>query len=229
MIKPITVFISYAHKDALYLEELLNCLKSYERRKIVNVSTDKDLQPGQKWDEWIKSRIREAEIVLFLVSRDFLASDYINDIEIKQAIENSRLIPIPIIIRPIVMSQLDLNCYQVLPPHAKAIDTWSNKDDAWVEVTKALETVFLKLNAGKNSSSDDVVIDERRGNTSLVLKQVYTTHYLVTGVIVILILLSMACFTFGLFQQNAFYTFSSLAGMATGFIGYSLTRKLSSG
>ena len=225
MVKPITIFISYAHKDAPYLEELQTFLKPYARNKSVSVWTDKDILPGDKWDQLIKKKLSESEIMLFLVSQDFIASDYINNIEIKNALESNRLIIIPIIVRPVEMSQLVLNSFQVLPSGAKPISKWDNKDDAWVDVIRALKTVFDKINGKNSEPSADTAAGQNKTSRPVVLNRVNSTDKLVVGFVLLLISISIVVFAIGLIIGSKFHVFVSFAGMGIGLAGYFFMRK----
>ena len=64
---------------------------------------DRLITPGSDWSREIERELEQADIVLFLVSPDFMASDYCLGVEVKQAIDlhwkrRSRIVPI--IIRP---------------------------------------------------------------------------------------------------------------------------------
>lgn len=210
MVKPINIFISYAHADADLLDEFKKFLVPYERKKTITVWTDRDINAGQTWDKWIKGRLQQSEIILFLVSQDFLASSYINDVEIKEAIDNSRLISIPIILRPILMSQLVLNYLQVIPTGAQPVIKWNPRDEAWVDVIKSLEKVFTQLN----------------DNNRKVTFRAYSSDKLVTGLILILFVISLGVFVYGLIKVSEFHISTSFVGMGISLLGYFLSRKL---
>lgn len=230
MIKPISVFISYAHEDTPYLEELQKYLQPYVKKQTISIWTDRDIIAGQKWDELIKTKLKESEVVLFLVSQDFLVSDYINNIEIKSAIENNKLIIIPIIIRPIEMSQLELKCFQVVPSGAEPVVKWANRDEAWVDVLKELKIVFDKINGHYIDQQGNITIS----NHSNILNTVNASDKLVKGFIVLLILLGFILFGVGLIlnfnndtiDTSRFFIVVSFALMGFGFGGYFLGRKL---
>jgi len=210
LVKPINIFISYAHADAPLLDEFKKFLVPYERKKTITVWTDRDINPGQTWDSWIKLKLKQSEIVLFLVSQDFLASSYINDVEIREAIDNSRLISIPIILRPILMSQLVLNYLQVVPTGAQPVIKWNPRDEAWVDVIRSLEKVFAQLNE----------------NNKKVTFRAYSTDKLLTGLILTLFVISMGVFVYGLIKVSEFHIFTSFVGMGLGLLGYFLNRRL---
>jgi len=95
------VFLSYSHKDEVWLERLTTMLKPLMRSNTISVWTDKNIKPGERWKTEIKAALARASIAILLVSDHFLASDFIAENELppllKQAEENGvRIIWIPI-------------------------------------------------------------------------------------------------------------------------------------
>jgi hypothetical protein len=145
----VNVFISYSHKDELIKEELENHFSGLRRNGLINDWNDRMIQAGDLWEAEIKEKLNNAEIVIFLVSSDFMASNYIHNVEIKNAMErhNSSLIKIiPVIARPCDFASLPISNIQALPKNAKAITLWENKDEAYLDVVNQ----FKKLLASKS-------------------------------------------------------------------------------
>lgn len=95
----VRLFISYSHKDEKYCSILRKHLTQFERVGLIESWLDQKIYPGSLWDEGIKSEMRRSDIILFLVSPDFLSSEYIFHNEIKQGLEQhqsgvSVLVPI---------------------------------------------------------------------------------------------------------------------------------------
>ena len=74
---PVTLFYSYAHEDEALRDELQGHLKLLERRGLLAPWHDRRIVPGADWSGAIDGYLRNAELVLLLVSKDFIASDYI--------------------------------------------------------------------------------------------------------------------------------------------------------
>jgi hypothetical protein len=224
MAKPIIIFISYAHKDSSYLQELQTFLKPYLRKKTIDIWTDKDIVAGQQWNDLIKAKLNESEIILFLVSPDFLASDYINDTEIKSAIENNKIITIPVIIRPVRMELLQINYVQAIPTGARAVSDWPSRDNAWNDVLNELEEVFKKINKNDPQPSSD---DNNKTTNK------YTNNFargnfsdkLMKGLFALLIVVCICAFFYGLIKRDNYYSFTSLAGLSVGAGAWFLLRK----
>jgi hypothetical protein len=72
MTAPVTLFYSYSHRDEDLRNELDGHLKILERRGMVQAWYDRKIVPGQARDQEIDERLRNAELVLLLVSKDFV-------------------------------------------------------------------------------------------------------------------------------------------------------------
>jgi hypothetical protein len=83
---PLDVFISYSHKDEDLKEELEVHLSNLVRQNKIKPWQDRSLEAGTKWDPQIKAALAAARIILLLVTPRFMASNYINDVELTQAL-----------------------------------------------------------------------------------------------------------------------------------------------
>jgi hypothetical protein len=82
-----------------------------------------------------------------LVSDDFLATDYIWDIEIKRAIDrdndpNDSVRVIPIIVRSCAWEDSPLGVFNTAPKKAEVIASAENIDDAWTRVVKEVKRIL---------------------------------------------------------------------------------------
>lgn len=78
------IFISYSHKDAEWLENLMPFLKPLVRGEEMKIWSDKEIKPSSDWLFEIKKALFEADAAILLVSQDFLASDFIAINEVPQ-------------------------------------------------------------------------------------------------------------------------------------------------
>ena len=145
--KQVTIFISYSQKDADLREELVVHLASVRRRNKMSNWEDRHINSaGELWkDDIVKAKIKQADIILFLVSPSFIATDAVWDYEIPLAVEQrnaGKAKVIPIIIRPCDWSQLDLADYKALPFSGKPVSEYPSRDVAWLEVVNAVEAVI---------------------------------------------------------------------------------------
>jgi hypothetical protein len=92
-----TVFVSYAHEDAEWVQRLQILLKPLVRSRKLRVWTDSGLSTGADWDREICAAIAHIGLALLLVSADFLDSDYILERELPALLEHGvRLAPVPV-------------------------------------------------------------------------------------------------------------------------------------
>jgi hypothetical protein len=100
----IEVFISYSHKDELLWNELEKHLSILKRQKLILTWFDRKIGAGEEWKGQIDEHLDSAQVILLLISADFLASDYCYDIEMIHAMErheSGEARVIPIILRPV--------------------------------------------------------------------------------------------------------------------------------
>jgi hypothetical protein len=146
--KLVSVFISYSKKDNELREELDTHLSGLRRRKIVSNWDDRHNIGGELWDDTIKAKLREADIILFLVSANFINTDYIWENEIPIAEEqriNGKARVIPIILKPCQWTKLDFAKQQALPSKGVPINSFPDRDTAWLEVVESIEKVINDL------------------------------------------------------------------------------------
>lgn len=144
------LFVSYARKDILFLADFNVHMADLKRNGLIEQWTDQQINPGEEWEDALKRALETADIILFLVSPDFIASDYIQEIEVKKAMERHQegdVIIVPVIIRPCDFSCLSISKFQALPPNAKPISSWENKDEAWLEVLHGIKKILKGFEA----------------------------------------------------------------------------------
>ncbi len=80
--RDVTLFYSYSHADEDLRVQLAKHLKILERQKILQGWSDRDISAGSEWRGQIDQHLKSADIVLLLISPDFIASDYCYDVEL---------------------------------------------------------------------------------------------------------------------------------------------------
>ena len=81
------VFFSYSHADEELRNELEKHLSVLRRKGVITTWHDRRIGPGKSLHGQIDDQLNCADIVLLLVSADFLASDYCFDVEMTHAME----------------------------------------------------------------------------------------------------------------------------------------------
>jgi hypothetical protein len=148
---PMEVFLSYSHKDEVYKKDLEIHLSALEKQKVITTWNDRMIAPGDEWKNKINCHIEDAKIILLLVSPDFIASDYCHDEEMTRALERHETgdtCVIPIIIRPCLWKETPLARLQALPSDARPVSTWSDRDEAFVNIVQGIKKAIEKIKPG---------------------------------------------------------------------------------
>src|SRR5215467_13543702 len=143
MKKSIEIFFCYARKDQQLLENLKFHLMPLQRAKLISMWYDADITPGTPWEEEIRKHLDTSELILLLVSSDFIASEYCYSTEMGRAMERHRrgeARVIPIILRPVYWQQAPFGKLQVLPTDAIPVTSrkWHDSDEALYDVTEGI-------------------------------------------------------------------------------------------
>jgi TIR domain/CHAT domain len=144
----INLFFSYAHEDEALRNELAKHLKLLERQGVISSWCDRQINAGTEWETQISSYLKTANIILLLVSADFIASDYCYDVEIKRAMERyetGEARVIPVILRPVDWHNSNFGKLQALPRNGQPITTWENRDAAFTSVVQGIRLVCEEL------------------------------------------------------------------------------------
>ena len=135
------VFFSYCHADEALRDQLEKQLSALKRQGVIETWHDRRIGAGENIHQAIDGHINQDEIILLLVSSDFIASDYCYDIEMTRALERhaaGEAIVIPIILRPCEWHGTPFGTLNATPPDGKAITQWPNIDEAFLHVAKAV-------------------------------------------------------------------------------------------
>jgi hypothetical protein len=146
----VEVFISYAHKDRKLRDELATHLSNLRNQGVISDWFDGDIPPGTEWKPQIMDRLKTAQIILLLISADFMASKFCYGIELKEAIDRhdaNQARVLPIILRPTDWEGAPFEKLQVLPSDARPISAWSSRDAAFKDVVTGIRRAILDLNA----------------------------------------------------------------------------------
>lgn len=142
--------ISYSHRDEAHRSALEVALSAAVRAGEIEIWSDHRILPGQDLDETILSQLQSADLVLLLVSPDFIASDYCYRKELQIALErheNKRAVVVPIVVRPTDWQGTQFSKLLMLPYEAKPVSVWQNTDEAWLDVARGIRRLLGELPA----------------------------------------------------------------------------------
>jgi hypothetical protein len=146
--EPLRVFCSYSRKDEDYLNDLRVWLRPFERQSLIAWWHDREIIPGQEWREAIEENLQAANIILLLISPDFMASDFAYEQEMQQAIarhERGEASVIPIIVRRADLEGAPFKHLQSLPTDLRPVAAWPDRDEAWYDVVNGIKEVVKRL------------------------------------------------------------------------------------
>ncbi|NOZ54790.1 MAG: SUMF1/EgtB/PvdO family nonheme iron enzyme [Gammaproteobacteria bacterium] len=138
---PLKLFISYSHNDQAQLDELLEGLKPLEREGLVAPWTDRLIGIGENWHAKITTALGDCDLGLFLLSKRFFGSDFIDEKELRPLLEracseNVRLVPV--LVGACDWTRTALGELSPLPDWNKYIenpgDDQPARDQAWLRV-----------------------------------------------------------------------------------------------
>src|SRR6266566_7391956 len=146
--KRIIVFCSYSDEDRSFLERLEKHLKSLERTGSALVWHKHKITAGQEHRREIENQIKEANIILLLISSNFISSDDCYAGDLVKALDRYHVekIPvIPILLKPCTWDDLAFSQFQVLPRNGIAVSMCKNRDQAFTEIVKEIKKVVQEL------------------------------------------------------------------------------------
>lgn len=153
----INLFFSYSHKDEDLRNELDKHLSILKRNGIISAWHDRCILPGADIDHEINLNLKKADIVLLLISSDFLSSDYCYDKEMAFALERhekKEIVVIPIILRPCDWKNSPFKNLLVTPTDGKAVVKYPTLDDAFLDIVTQIRKVASAISTTNYSETD---------------------------------------------------------------------------
>jgi hypothetical protein len=136
------VFYSYSHDDAVLRNRLATHLAPLKHKKQITEWHDREIAPGADWNAEISAQLESADLVVLLLSADFLASDYCFGVEVDRALARLKAGEVrvaPIIVKPCYWEESVFSELQILPRDAKPVSSYASQDEAWKEITKEID------------------------------------------------------------------------------------------
>ena len=153
----IRLFYSYAHDDEELRDELEEHLTLLKRQRIIDSWHDRRIVAGEERADAVNQNLEKADVILLLVSASFIGSDYCWNEEMTRAMdrhEAREAVVIPVIIRDVNWNSSPFGKLQALPTDGKSVDTWSNRDSAWRNVSEGIERAIQRLTSDSGSSAN---------------------------------------------------------------------------
>ncbi|MFH1160852.1 MAG: toll/interleukin-1 receptor domain-containing protein [bacterium] len=139
--RPVELFISYSHLDRKHLEKLRSHLAGLERSSRIHCWWDGLVEFGKQWEPQILEALQRADMVLILLTSNFLRSDYCVENELLAAREREKQGEIDLL--PILVESFDLGAHwigqlQAITINGKSITQSRLGSVAWESVAKQI-------------------------------------------------------------------------------------------
>ena len=149
------LFFSYSHADQAMRDELEKHLVMLRREGRIETFHDALIPPGGDLDPAIKRELEAADVVLLLISADFLASEYCYSIEMERAMarhEGGEACVIPVILRDCDWKRAPFGRLKGLPRDGKPVAKWPDRDEAFTNVTAGIRQALDALPGGADAA-----------------------------------------------------------------------------
>ncbi len=161
---PVEIFCCYARKDKPLLNELRPHLMPLQRQGHITLWADTDIDAGTEWEEEINKHLNTAQIILLLVSSDFIASEYCYSKEMTRAMERHKAGEaqvVPIILRPVLWKNAPFGILQALPTDARPVigSTWHSQDEALLNVANGIQKIVQRFLQREEEQKEPQTVD----------------------------------------------------------------------
>lgn len=143
------VFISYSHKDESYLSSLVSHLATLRNEGKIKDWYDREIDAGSEWDAEIRDNLEKAQLILLLISPDFLSSPYCQGVEMQLALERhnaNECIVVPVSIRSCDWGESEFAKIQAVPKDAHPVSAYEDQDVAFTEIVKSIRSLLVAKN-----------------------------------------------------------------------------------
>lgn len=149
------VFVAYAKEDTTYQTELAKHLYQLEREKLITAFNMLEIGAGLDKLKVIKENLFNAQIIILLISPDFMFSRKCEKIEqvAMERHDNQLATVLPILIRKVDLGNRSFNRLSFLPDENTFVTDYSNKDEAFTDISKAIRGVVKRLIGHKEEPS----------------------------------------------------------------------------
>lgn len=160
-----SVFFSYSHKDEALRDQLETHLALLRHEGLIDAWHDRRIVAGDEVDDAIFSKINTADVILLLVSSDFLNSNYCYSKEMMRAMqrhEAGEARVMPVILRHCEWQNAPFGKLLAAPQDGKPITAWPDRDEALTDVAKKIRSAVTRPSA--NTPASQSVVSRSRNS-----------------------------------------------------------------
>jgi hypothetical protein len=146
--KKVNVFLSYSEADTRFMQQLDKHLAVFKRNEIIATWHDQKILAGSELAKSIVEQLEQADLILLLISVDFIADDHLYYQQLAPAFvrhQAQKAIVIPILLRPCEwQSDIHIGTLAALPSNQKPVTdkTWASQDAAFDDIVQSLKGVL---------------------------------------------------------------------------------------
>ena len=160
MFNKVNISILNAPEDQKYKETLIRHLKPLSPR--TSIWHDGEIAPGEDWKKKTDQEMKKAEVIIFIISVNFINSGFIETI-LNKIFDNSKyILPntriIPIIVSPCLWEEAfskNINNLKVLPNNQIPVSIWGSSENAWVEIVTGIKAVINSMEKPNSVGQND--------------------------------------------------------------------------
>jgi hypothetical protein len=168
------VFVSYSHIDEAERVRLDVHLAPLACEGLINLWCNRVIAPGSDWRRDIENEIENADIVILLVTADFVASLYCFEKELSAALRRQReggVRIVPVLVKPVDFAHMPFGRFQALPRDLRPISTWDDADAGWLEVALGVRELVEDIYRSRNVIPNQRAKPRREVDKSLLGRQ----------------------------------------------------------
>ena len=140
----INIFISYAYQDEKLEQQLYKHLRPLVRNGVIRTWDARQIQAGTERNEELIENFNQADIILCLISPDFIDSDYCYLFQGQTALQRQKegkVRVIPILLRSAAWKSTIFGTFQIIPRNGDPIAIQRSRDHIFAEIADEIAIV----------------------------------------------------------------------------------------
>jgi tetratricopeptide (TPR) repeat protein len=182
-LEAVELFYSYACEDEDLRKELEKHLSMLKRRRLITNWYGHLITAGQERAKESMTHLNAAQIILLLISPDYMASDYCYN-EVLRAMERHEAEEarvIPVLLRDVTYTGAPFEKLSMLPTNSIPITQWNDRDAAFKNVTQGIEQVIKELQASYENSGKPLLGSSLEPHTRCISNIPFQRNHFFTG------------------------------------------------
>ena len=156
----IKVFYLYASEDESLQNLLEKQLSILRRQRLITEWHKRKIIAGMEVLSEIDVHLNEADLILLLVSSDFMASEYCEN-QVKRALARYKAGEahvVPVLLRPTDYEDAPFAKLQFLPTNGEPVTKWNDRDEAFLDIVKGIRNLIGAVSSLKGSKQREIEI-----------------------------------------------------------------------